>query len=123
MAEQLRSDPVRRNEVRLICRYSRIDEEHYYELTLPVRTFRFEQRNGYSGYVGDPVLWQPVLDQLAAEAEADYQAELRSFARSLTDAAERRPRPDGPRGGRGTSRRGRLSTGSKTTRPGPRLGE
>lgn len=91
MAEQLRSDPVRRDEVRLIGRYSRIDEEHYYELTLPVGTFRLEGRNGYSEYVGDPLLWRPVLDQLAAEAEANYQAELRSFARLLTAAAERRP--------------------------------
>jgi hypothetical protein len=93
----LRSEPVRRDEVRLVYK-GRLDETHYcHHLTMPLGTYMVEARNGDEYYVGDPPLWRAVLDQLAAEFDAQYQAVLVRHADMLQNplvmAAIRQMRP------------------------------
>jgi predicted nucleic acid-binding Zn ribbon protein len=64
----LRREPVRRDEVR-ICRRLDGDSKPQWLVTMPSGTYRLETRGKYHSryFVGDPALWQPLLDQLAAQ--------------------------------------------------------
>jgi hypothetical protein len=88
----LRSEPVRREEVRFEFEYQGQgrDRARVYVLwTMPLGTFRREERTGtysYSGrsyvdswLVADADLWQPVLDEVALELAADFAQFLRYY--------------------------------------------
>jgi hypothetical protein len=64
----LRREPVRRDEVRV---YRRVDGggKPQWLVTMPSGTYRLETRGKYHSryFVGDPALWQPLLDRLAAQ--------------------------------------------------------
>ena len=76
----LRSEPVRRDEVR-IYREVQGDGQPKLWVTMPVGTFRREERGDRYNphFVGDPALWQPLLDQLATQYEAEYAARLQQY--------------------------------------------
>jgi hypothetical protein len=86
LTRPLRADPVRREEV-LIDRWELA--------TMPLGTFRLEERSHASittpgtswtdlWLVGDPVLWQPVLDEVAAEMTRQCQ-EIERWRRENPD--------------------------------------
>ena len=89
----LRSYPVRREEVRLVRRYSRVDGEFVHELTMPLGTFCLEIPEGekYGYYVGVARLWHSVLEQLASEYVAQYRAALGKHEKLLRHAAANQP--------------------------------
>jgi hypothetical protein len=60
----LRRKPVRRDEIRV---YRRVDGDGkpQWLVTMPPGTYRLEERSKY--FVGDPALWQPLTDELAAQ--------------------------------------------------------
>jgi len=70
----LRREPVRREEVRV---YRRMigDGIPQWRVTMPPGTYRLEERGKHrSQYiVGDPALWQPLMDELAAQYAAQHE--------------------------------------------------
>lgn len=74
----LRHEPVRREEVRIVRRYSTVDRKLVDELTMPLGTFCLKIPEGekYGYYVGAPHLWKSLLQQLASEYEVLHGAAL-----------------------------------------------
>jgi predicted nucleic acid-binding Zn ribbon protein len=70
----LRSEPVRREEVRV---YRRLigDGNPQRLVTMPRGTYRLEERGKCRSqyFVGDPALWQPLMDELAAQYAAQHE--------------------------------------------------
>ena len=55
----------------------------FFRVTMPIGTFRKEERGDkYKSYyyVGDPELWRPLLDQIAADYAAEHAAAVQRFA-------------------------------------------
>jgi hypothetical protein len=94
----LRSEPVRRDEVRFEVRFERQwlgGWQPRYELwTMPLGTFRNEvrQRVGWPAvawFVGDPSLWRSLWDEVAANLVADYAGTLGDVYQAHPDFAAR----------------------------------
>jgi hypothetical protein len=70
----LRRKPVRRDEVRVYRRVNG-DGKPQWLVTMPAGTYRIEERGQYRGqyFVGDPALWQPLMDELAAQYAAEHE--------------------------------------------------
>lgn len=70
----LRSEPVRRDEVRI---YRRLigDGNPQWLVTMPPGTYRLEERGKSRSqyFVGDRALWQPLMDELAAQYAARHE--------------------------------------------------
>jgi hypothetical protein len=80
----LRSEPVRRDEVRIYRKFNRGGDPQW-RVTMPLGTYRLEERGKYSRcFVGDRALWQPLMDELAAQygAEDEYWRRRGLAARS-----------------------------------------
>jgi hypothetical protein len=88
----LRSEPVQRDEVRFEVRLERWWvgqwvrgwQRHYELWTMPLGTFRREERQLFdwpaiAWFVGDPVLWRSLWDEVATNLAADYAEELRFY--------------------------------------------
>jgi hypothetical protein len=103
----LRSEPVRREEVRV---YRRLigDGNSPRLVTMPLGTYRLEERGKDRGqfFVGDPALWQPLMDEYTCEQcgarflaykLADNMVRLCSDKRGRTAAQQRAWREANPR--------------------------
>jgi hypothetical protein len=85
----LRTEPVRREEVRFGVRFERQYlggwQPHYELWTMPLGTFRNEVRQrgvdwpALAYFVGDPGLWRSLWDEVAANLAADYAEKLRVY--------------------------------------------
>jgi hypothetical protein len=86
LSRPLRNEPVRRDEVRI---YRRLGERR---VTMPPDTYRIEDRGKYRRQylVGDPVLWQPLMDELASQYAEEHEYWRR---RGLTARTEPLPLP------------------------------
>jgi hypothetical protein len=64
----LRREPVRRDEIRVYRRFDG-DGKPQWLVTMPSGTYRLAERGKYHSryFVGDPALWQPLMDELAAQ--------------------------------------------------------
>jgi hypothetical protein len=76
---RLRRGPVQRDEVSIAL--SR-NLDHWFLTTMPVGTYRrvkkvrrFEGRTSTHEFVGEPALWQSLIDELKAKSEADFERE------------------------------------------------
>lgn len=71
---RLRSDTVRRDEVRL---YRPTFTNARWRVTMPLGTYRVDHGN----FVAEPTLWQPLMDELAAENRPLPLLEIPSYGR------------------------------------------
>jgi hypothetical protein len=64
----LHREPVRRDEVRVYRRVNG-DGKPQWLVMMPPGTYSLKERGKYGSryFVGDPALWQPLMDELAAE--------------------------------------------------------
>lgn len=83
---RLRRKPVRRDEV-LIIR----DPRGWFLKTMPLGTYRVvSYTNGLTEFVGVPALWQPLLNELTAEAEAEEERRTRTYQSLINGTPEER---------------------------------
>jgi hypothetical protein len=87
----LRSDPVRRNEVRVYRKFNRGGDPQWL-VTMPPGAYRLEERGNYDSqyFVGDRALWQPLMDELVAQYAAEHEYWGR---RGLAARSQPRPLP------------------------------